>query len=301
MRRAWWWTLLLWATAVWAQPAVDPDVTAAKSAYDFGRNEEALQRAKERIDRGELSEDALIELHKYAGLAAFNLGQREEAERHFTALLRLNPDHHLDPFTVAPGTVAFYEQLRKKHGPMLDVVRERRGEKQRLERQRAEEEQRRRIEELTRKAATVRTVERRSVLVNFVPFGAGQFQQGRNTAGLAFAVSEGAFAATSIVAYFAYASLLRKQTLSVETGPGQRVDVVVTGIPASQKRDRDNWNLVKMISGIGFYVLYAGGVTDALLHHQDETVTTRQENAAAVQPYVTPISGGAAAGVGWTF
>ena len=47
----------------------------------------------------------------------------------------------------------------------------------------------------------VRFFERRQYWVNFVPFGMGQFQNGERGKGIAFAASQGAAAATSLVVF----------------------------------------------------------------------------------------------------
>jgi hypothetical protein len=297
-------SLCLLASAATSGQTPDTEVAAVQSAYEFGKYEEALKRAKDRIDRGALTEDTLVELHKYAGLSAFSLSRMDEAERHFTVLLKLNPDAALDPFVVAPPAVAFFEQQRKKLGASLDVIRERRAERLRGEeearKRAAEDEQRRRMEELARRT-TVRTVEHRSFLVNFVPFGAGQFQQGRNGFGVFFAVTEAVLAGSSIAAFFAYQNLIREQEVVIETSPGQRQTLQFSGIPASRVRERDNWRLVKYASGIGFYGVWAIGIADALWHHQDRVETTHTAGAAESRAQLRPLFLPGGVGAGLTF
>lgn len=252
----------------------DTGIATLKSAFEFGQYAEVLTQAQARIDEGHLSDADLIQLHRLAGLSAFNLQKLDEAERHFSALLRLAPDFVLDPFVVPPPAIRFFENLKQKLSPELDRIRQERklAEQTRQESEAREkaaraEEERRRLEALANRV-TVRTVEKRNFWVNFIPFGAGQFQQGRDTPAVALAVSEGVFAATSIISYFAYGALFEDRT--VPGVPG----VVESGIPANRQIEARNWRLLKIGSAIGFYVLWAGGVADALYHHQDEVVTT---------------------------
>ena len=163
------------------------DLAAVQSEFEFGRYREVLERAERRIDRGGMDEASLIQWHKLAGLAAFNLKRTEPAQRHIAALLRLDPDFALDPFVYPPPAVAFVEKQRQALAPELDRIRAerraqaeaaRRAAEERAALARQAEEQRRQIEEMSRQV-TVRTVEKRSFLVNFVPFGAGQFQNGQ--------------------------------------------------------------------------------------------------------------------------
>lgn len=264
--------------------APDFDVDPVKSAYEFGRYQDALEKAQARIDRGNLTDDQLAALHKYAGLSAFNLNDLERAERHFSALLRVDPDFNLDPFSVSPAAISYFENLKKKLDPQLEVIRQQRrleAERQRREaedrarRIREDEERRRRLEELSRKV-TVRTVEKHNFLLNFVPFGAGQFEQGRTTTGVVLAATEGAFALTSIIAYLAYDGILQKQQITIDTPTGPQT-ITRVGIPPNRVAEANNWRLVKYASAGAFYATYGYGVVDAIYHYDDQTVTTTTE------------------------
>lgn len=280
--------VLLWAAPAPAPPgdeALRADLAALATAYDYGRYAEVLSRANARIDGVGLDAPALVALHKLAGLSAFNLQRREEAERHFAALLRLDPDFSLDPFVYPPPAVAFFENQRRLMAAELEFLREQRRQREAAAKAAAEERaalarqteaQRKELEEMSRQI-TVRTVETHSVLVNFVPFGAGQFQEGRVGVGTGFAVAEGLLAVASIVGYLVYGSLITTRTLTVDTFPGSTQTIVQTGIPASRASEAQTWQNVKIASGIGFYTVYVAGVLDALLHYQAEVVRTHVE------------------------
>jgi hypothetical protein len=292
---------------------VDEEMPSLRATYEYGHYAEVLERATSRIDRGRLAEQDLVELHKLAGLSAFHLHRTDEATRHFRALLRLDPDFHLDPFAVPPPAVNFLDALRGEMAEELERVRQER--RARLERERAEaerrererveaEEQRRRMEEMSRQV-TVRMVEKRSLLVNFVPFGAGQFQQGRTGMGALFAASEGLLAATSLAAYFAHQGLFQTEKVTVDDIRGPR-EVQVRFIPTSNKNQAELLSTINWYSALGFYGAYALGVLDALWRHQDEVVSTRIETppdpaAPRARLHVVPSSGGASAGFTLSF
>jgi hypothetical protein len=294
--------------ATLAEEWVDQEVPTLRASYEYGRYAEVLERATSRIDQGRLSEQDLEELHKLAGLSAFHLHRTDDAARHFRALLRLEPDFHLDPFAVPPPAVSYLDTLREEMAEELERVRQERrlrlerehAEAERRERERAQgEEQRRRVEELSRQV-TVRVVEKRSLLVNLIPFGAGQFQQGRTGLGALFAVSEGVLAATSIAAFFAYDGLIQKENVTVDDIRGPRL-VEVRYIPTSSMKQAELLTNIKWGSAGGFYGLYALGVVEALLHHQDEVVRTQTETlvdpaAPRARLHLLPLSGGASAG-----
>src|SRR5690606_36265444 len=117
--------------------------------------------------------------------------------------------------------IEFQDALRQKLAPELEQIRQAR-ELEQARRQAAEaeaervrlEEERRRLAELPRRVTT-ETIERRSFFVNFVPFGAGQFQQGRTELGLWLASLEGATASVSIVAFWAHEALIKRRTIEV--------------------------------------------------------------------------------------
>ena len=262
----------------------DPEVAALRSSFEYGKYAEVLERAGQRIDRGDLPEEDLVELHKLAGLSAFNLNKTDDAERHLRAVLRLDPDFSLDPFVVPPPAVAYFEDLKNQMSGEREFLRQ--EQRLRLEREKAEQErreqervaletQRRRAEELARQV-TVRTVEKRNFLVNFVPFGAGQFQQGRNGMGIAFAATEGVMAITSIIAFFAYDSLFEERFVNLDNVLDEdgRASIPVRFIPTDRARQADTWQFLRLASATGFYTVYALGVVDAVYHHEDQVVTS---------------------------
>jgi hypothetical protein len=292
--------LALWLGAAPApapeDEALRADLAALGAAYEYGRYAEVLVRANARIDGVGLDAGALVELHKLAALSAFNLHRQDEAERHSAALLRLDPDFSLDPFVYPPLAVAFIEKQRSAMAAELEFLREQRRQREAAAKRAAEERaalaretevQKKELEEMSRQI-TVRTVEKRNVLVNFVPFGAGQFQQGRPGVGTGFAIAEGLLAIGSIVGYFVYGSILTSRTIQLDTFTGSSQVIVQTGIPAARANEAQTWRVVKVTSGIGFYAVYVAGVLDALLHYQSEVVTTHVETVPSPAPTAPP-------------
>ena len=320
---------LLWCTAALAQGAsADREVDVVRATFEVGNYREALKRGREAMASQNFSEAQRIELNKYAGLAAFILGDTAGAEEHLYHLLQLNPDYVLDPFAFPPPAIKFFEDLRKKNADALNLVRQKislREEQLRreaVERERARvaaEEQRRRIEQLAAQM-TVKTVEKRSLALNFVPFGAGQFQQGRNGMGVTLAVVEGALGATSIIAWAVIESMIetKRYTFNSADPDHRTVTLIQTGIPANRIPERDAWRIVKYASGAAFYTAYGYGVVDALYHHEDQVVTTTtapvppptpmvkppspdERPRTDARPFLFPTSGGVGAGVKLTF
>jgi hypothetical protein len=292
---------VLAAAAAQAQPAPPPpelpadapvatevEIRNLRTAFEFGRYVDALTRAEDRLALGGLTRPQVVELHQLAGLSAFNVGQKERAKQHFQALLRIDPDHALDPFSVPPPAVAFFNKVKSELGEELAHIRE----TLRLEAQRLHQEQeerllsqreatlaKRQLEDLTQR--TVQRVEHHSLLPNFIPFGVGQFEQGRVGWGVTFAVSEGVLAGASIVAFWIYQLeiLAPNQVYSFSGSNLPPNQLIVEGIPASRAGEATFWRDTKLATGIGFYAVYVLGVTEALLHFKEVTSTTIVQDA----------------------
>jgi hypothetical protein len=67
----------------------------------------------------------LAEAHRLAGLASYFDHRTHDAEAHFLAYLRLDPDARLDPALVPPEAVTFFEDVRARHAAELRAVRPR--------------------------------------------------------------------------------------------------------------------------------------------------------------------------------
>jgi tetratricopeptide (TPR) repeat protein len=275
--------VMLLAAAAYAQSSPERELEAVRQNFNAGNYKEALERARSAMETTNFDDAQRIELHKYAGVAAFSLGDHPAAEAHFLSLLKLNPDYVLDPFAYPPPVIKSFEEVRRKAADTLNLIRQQialRDEQARRERADAEKkakeaaERAQRIEQLS-KSVTVRTVEKRSWVVNFLPFGAGQFQQGRNGPALFFAGFEGAMAVVSIVGFIAIQTLYQDFNYAYDDRI-YPVSFTVHGIRPDRAGQYQAWNVTKLVSGGLFYLAWLIGAIDALAHHQDEVVTTEK-------------------------
>ncbi len=288
-----WWLLplsLLLAVPARAQIVPEREVDLVKARFDAGNYTAALQGANAAMALANFSDQQRIELHRIAALSAFNLGELPGADQHFLQLLQLNPDYVLDPFAAPPPALKRFEQVKSDNAERLNLVRQQmalRAEQERrdlAERERArlaEEERRRRVEELSR-GVTVRTVEKHPLLINALPFGLGQFQQGRASVGTALAVTQGVLVITSLIGYFVHRSLYQQVTWTWTdrlTADG-RFSIVTSAIPLDRQADAITWRWITNVSGAAFYAAWLGGAIDAFLHHVPERVSETREPAA---------------------
>src|SRR6188508_2842861 len=159
-----------------------PASPAAREAFDrgrtaFGRAE--YQRAIE-ILRPLLypevmldSEGEIVQAHRMLGVAYLFENKPDEARREFEKLLRLRPDYRFDPLLDPQRVVDFFNGVLKEEKEMIDSMNQRR-----LQREKEASAKRDREAARLRLPPAVVRYERHSFAVNFVPFGAGQFQNG---------------------------------------------------------------------------------------------------------------------------
>ena len=165
---------------------------------------EDLQRGKNAYDRGEFarvveivrpllypeirlqSEGLIVQAHRILGVAYLFEKDQTEATHEFRRLLQLMPDYHFDPLLDPPEVVDFFNNVRKGYEAEIGDL-EARHKAMEQARQRDKEEC-----DKVRAGPTVieRRVGRNSFTTNFVPFGAGQFQNGHRKKGWAFFISE---------------------------------------------------------------------------------------------------------------
>src|SRR6516164_5537420 len=171
-------------------PAPPPAPAAAGSSG--GAPADAFERGKTAFSRGEYqraidilrpllypdirleSEGEVVQAHRMLGVSSLFENQPDQARREFRKLLELRPDYRFDPLLDPPRVVDFFNSVLKEEEGAIAAIEARR-------RQRDAELAARRQREAARlypQAAPAVVYERRSYLVSFFPFGAGQFQNG---------------------------------------------------------------------------------------------------------------------------
>lgn len=307
--------VVLTSFAAFAQVVPEREVQIIQSLYDTGKYAEVVRRVDESFAVANFTDAQRVKLLELSAVSSFNTGDQKTAQANYLALLKLNPDHILDPFAVPPPAIKLFEQIKRDNIDALNLVRQQialRAEQEKraaAERERLarEEEDRKRQQALRDGSVTVRTIEKRSFIVNLLPFGAGQFQQGRYGAGAAFAAVEGLMAILSLVSYFAIEGLFRDVTLQFTDRvrpPGQENTpyvVTVRQIPENRRTERDVWTGIKYSTGAAFYALWAVGAGEAIWKHEDQVVTEEKvpvKNAPpSAQLRIYPAPGGLGAGL----
>ena len=257
------------------------DLKRAKDRYEFGAYADAAGAVRELLSRRkDLPEAEVVEAYRILGLSEYQLGDRNAARSAFVNLLSIDPDYALDPFLVPPPMVEFFDRVKREAEPELAPLRERR--RQLKEQERLAEEARRKLlaEEAARSGppSKVVLVQERIYLFNWLPFGAGQFQNGDNGKGTAIAISQvllGAVNLTAIVAHSEIASNAQRCTYSTTCSNPPYSD---------QTRDQlKTLDIVKYVSAGLFWGIYAYSVYDAHLHYVPRVETEVAPGGANVK------------------
>jgi len=246
---------------------------------------EELQRGKNAFDRGEFkraveivrpllypelrlhSDGQIVLAHRILGVSYLYERQQVAATGEFRKLLQVSPDYRFDPLLDPPEIVDFFNTVRKEYGAELARLEARRKELE-LARLRYKEEC-----DKARAGPTVveKRVGRNAFAVNFVPFGAGQFQNGQRGKAWAFLTVEAALGAVSVGALatnLAVYGLSPRRTCRYDLGdaacPPEAID--------RTDENRSRWlTRVQVASGALFLGTVAWGIIDAIYYYRPET------------------------------
>ncbi len=270
--------------------AAPPDLKRARDRFEFGAYAEAAGTLRQILaGSAKLTDAETIEAYRMLAVSEYQLGDRAAARAAFVNLLSHDPDYTLDPFLVPPPIVEFFDRVKKEHEPALAPLRERRREL--AEQQRLAEAAKRRLlaEEQARTGppSKIVRVEDRIYLLNWMPLGAGQFQNGDRAKGTAIAAGQIVLGLVNLAA-IVYQSQLAQD----------RTEVCVSGQPdCSRPPYKDSVRtlhaqveVVKYASAGLFWALYGYSVWDS-----------HKNFVPRIETEITPGQGGATLKLGWTF
>jgi hypothetical protein len=270
--------------------AAPPELKRAKDRFEFGAYAEAAGALRQLLGGPrDLTDAEAVDAYRMLGIAEFQLGDTGAARTAFVNLLSVEPDYALDAFLVPPAIVEFFDRVKKEHEPALAPLRERRRELR--EQQRLAEEARRRLlaEEAARAGPPTKIVrlEERVYLLNWMPLGAGQFQNGDRGKGAAIAAGQLVLGLVNVSAIVFHNQIAEDRTRTCISGqPG-------CSRPPYSDSDRSLLRQVeaaKYVSAALFWALYAYGVWDA-----------HQGYVPRVETEITPGRPGGTVKLEWAF
>jgi tetratricopeptide (TPR) repeat protein len=243
-----------------------PELKRAKDRFEFGAYADAAGTLRRYLATNpSLSEDQAIDAYRILGISEYHLGDQAQARAAFVNLLSHDPDYALDPFLVPPPIVEFFDRVKREHEPALAPLRERRRALREQERLAADAKRRLLAEEQARTGPPTKVVrvQERLYLFNWMPLGAGQFQNGDRAKGTAIAAGQVVAGLVNLGAILFHNQLAEDRTRTCISGqPG-------CSRPPYSDSDRvllGRVEAVKYVSAGLFWALYAYGVWDAHKH-----------------------------------
>ena len=98
-----------------AQPA-NSDILQVKFYYDSFEFDKAISAGNNILQsQRRLAPEELAFLHQYLALSFYNTGQPDSARVHFLNLLSVNPGLELDPVTISPKIIEFFNEIKKDY------------------------------------------------------------------------------------------------------------------------------------------------------------------------------------------
>lgn len=216
-------------------------------------NYSAVEGLSARIFESEPSMLVRAETHQFLGASLELLGRSSDAEEQFEELLTLQPQFIMDQAEFPTEVITLFETVRLRVQDRLRQIEERRRraqEAERRERERRARDEAERLRQLSRPRYLVNEVRERHLIVAFLPFGAGQFQNGQRGKGYAFLGSELALTAASML-FWLLGSTMQDNLADDEQG-------------------RDLWDGYQITSYCIYGALAAvviAGIIDALVDH----------------------------------
>ena len=86
-----------------------------KVLYEALEFDKAIQSGQNLLKSNhQFNRDGLSTIHQFMALSFYNTGKIDSARVHFLSLLSIQPDFKLDPVSVSPKIISFFEQLKNE-------------------------------------------------------------------------------------------------------------------------------------------------------------------------------------------
>jgi hypothetical protein len=260
-------------------------LAATTPADEFERGKTAFSRAEYRraIDLlGPLlypevrleSEGEVVQAHRMLGVAHLFEDQPDDARREFRKLLELRPDYRFDPLLDPPRVVDFFNDVLRQQEEEISAIVARRKQREAEQAARRQRE----ADRLRAQQALVIRVEHHSFAVNFIPLGAGQFQNGQRRKGWLFLGAEAVLGSASVAAFatnfalYGIAPHRRCLVMQPLDANGLPVRCPSSAIDRSDERLSTNLYRAQLVSGGLFFAVAIWGVVDAIRNFKGEAV-----------------------------
>ncbi len=249
-----------------AEPQRDPPevrLARGRQAYDRGDFPRAIDELYPLLyPTVQLAADDEIAARKLLALAYFQQRAPAQAEEELNALLQIKPDFGLDRSIDPPNAIVFLDTIRKRNQKRLqEIAEQQRREQEEEDRRRREREEDERRRREARPIVVEKKVTEHWFVLNFVPFGVGQFQNGQRGKGLLFAGSQLALGGASLALWAVVEA--SRYGWQQQTPPGPTHD---------QRQLAVQLEVASVVLGALFWIDVGIGIVDSLIHYKPRVV-----------------------------
>jgi hypothetical protein len=262
------------------------DLERGRNAYLARQYTEADARFAQMLDPkgGSIKDPALLsQARMYWGAVKIALKRRDDAVRIFEELLTQDPQFEPDPLSFPTEVLDELSAVRFRIRERL-AAQAREAARRDAERKAREEADRRReterVARLEQLAGEETVRERRNRLVAFIPFGAGQFQNGDKTLGwIFFGVEAGALALGTILIPFQVA----EREAAVDANR-PATDPDATRVAEAHRTNAERLRIINLSAYGLALVTGVVGIVQANMAFKPEVVSTQKRELPGVPP-----------------
>ncbi len=273
------------ATGTLARADEQSELDKGRNAYLARQYDEADARFRTMLDpkSGTLHDSALVsQAYMYWGAVKIAKKRPAEADALFEQLLLKNPQYEPDPLSFPTSVLDAFSDTRSRIRERLNAQAKEAARREAERRAKEEEEKQRqiaRIRILERMASEERVTESHSRVLAFVPFGAGQFQNGNPGLGWFFLGAESLFVAMGTLAIPFYYS---EKAAFINTYDNPSSTSQTSDAQAHFDRAR-TWGFINTLSYGAFLVTAAAGIVEANMAYRPQvTIIKRRPIPPAV-------------------
>ena len=280
------------------------ELDKGRNAYLARQYDEADARFRALLapNTGTLHDSALItQAYMYWGAVKIARGRPAEAGALFEQLLMRNPQYEPDPLSFPTAVLDAFSDTRSRIRERLNAQAREMARREADRRLREEEERQKQIERiriLERMASEEKITVNNSRILAFIPFGAGQFQNGSTGLGWVFFGAESVFLAVGTLAipFYYYEKAAFVDAYNDPAGTSQTVD-------AQRHYDRARtWGFINTLSYSALLVTAVAGIVEANVRFVPQmTIIKKRPIPPAVSFTPTLMPGGAGMGFKFTF
>jgi hypothetical protein len=275
---------LSWAPAAFADG--ESDLDKGRNAYLSRQYDEADARFRAMLDpkTGSVKDSVLVsQALMLWGAVKVAQKKNDEASRLFEQLLTKDAQFEPDPLSFPTEVLDVFSDTRHRIHERLSAAARETARLEAERKAREEAEKKREAERVTRleQLAGEETVRLpRNRFVAFIPFGAGQFQNGDTGLGWGFLVAEAAFVAvgTAVVPF----EIAERKAMNESYEPAFRPDA--TAQAEVHRQNALRLQIVNLSAYGAFAALAVAGVVQANLAFVPETVRVQKRDPATLRP-----------------